>query len=203
MKSSLSYLTLGTMFIFATACQVQTDDAASPDAPVATQADVTPAETRAIETKAPAVNAACADAPFRDFDFWVGTWEVRSTDGTLAGTNRITSEEGGCLLVERWTGAGGGTGQSYNFVDRDTGQWRQVWVSPGFTIDYSGGLDAEGVMRLDGRIAYAANPANDGPFRGAWTLRNDGTVEQVFHQYSPADDEWKQWFTGIYTKAPD
>lgn len=149
------------------------------------------------------INPACTEAPFRDFDFWVGTWDVTTPNGQTAGTNRITLEEGGCLLVERWSGASGGTGQSYNYVDRDTGQWRQVWVSSGFTIDYSGRLDADGVMRLEGRIAYAANPENNGPFRGAWTLREDGTVEQSFHQYSKDMDDWVPWFTGIYSKSQE
>jgi len=153
--------------------------------------------------EAPVRKPACTGSPYRDFDFWIGTWEVRSPDGALAGTNRITSEESGCLLVERWTSASGGTGQSYNFVDRDTGDWRQVWVSTGATINYSGGLDADGAMILEGRIGYLPGSDNNGRFRGKWTLREDGTVEQVFHQYSEDTDEWKPWFTGIYTKIDE
>lgn len=149
------------------------------------------------------INPACAEAPFRDFDFWLGTWDVKTVQGQVAGINRITSEEGGCLIVERWSGAGGGTGQSYNYVDRDTGNWRQVWVSSAFTIDYSGGLDETGAMVLEGRIAYSANPENNGPFRGKWTLREDGTVEQAFHQQNPKNGEWMPWFTGIYTKIEE
>ena len=56
-------------------------------------------------------------------------------------------------------------------------------------------------MLLDGRIAYAANPENNGPFRGRWTLRKDGTVEQAFYQQNPKTGEWTPWFTGIYTKV--
>lgn len=148
----------------------------------------------------PAFNPACSEAPFRDFDFWIGAWRVTGANGQVAGINHISSEEGGCLLVERWTGSGGGTGQSYNYVDRDTGLWRQIWVSPGFTIDYSGGLNDDGAMVLEGRIAYTANPDNNGPFRGRWTLREDNTVEQVFHQYDPDTEDWVPWFTGVYTK---
>ncbi len=103
----------------------------------------------------------CTDPVFDDFDFWVGDWDVTGAGGTVAGTNSITKEEYGCLLVERWTGAGGITGQSYNFVDLASGKWRQVWVSAGATIDYSGGLDDKGRMALDGVIGYppGATPA--------------------------------------------
>lgn len=152
------------------------------------------------KTVSPAIHSNCANAPFRDFDFWLGTWEVRTPDGELAGTNRITSEAGGCIIYESWTDTAGETGHSMNFVDRATGKWRQVWVSSGITLDYSGGLDEEGVMRLEGEIAYAENPERNGPFRGAWTLQEDGTVLQQFHQYFPSHKAWGPWFTGIYTR---
>ena len=143
----------------------------------------------------------CADAKFHEFDYWLGEWEVFTKDGKKAGDNVITAEEGGCLLVERWTSASGGTGQSYNFVDLETGKWRQVWVSVGATIDYAGGLDETGVMRLEGTIGYgAANPANGAKFKGSWTPEEDGSVTQHFQQYNPATEEWTDWFTGIYRK---
>ena len=31
----------------------------------------------------------CGTAPHRQFDFWLGEWEVRAPDGKLAGVNRI------------------------------------------------------------------------------------------------------------------
>ena len=143
----------------------------------------------------------CADPIFDDFDFWVGEWDVTGADGKHAGTNAITKEEYGCLLVERWTGAGGITGQSYNFVDLATGKWHQVWVSAGATIDYSGGLDDRGRMVLDGVIGYppGAAPAS-ARFRGTWTPNADGTVRQHFQQYDPSTDEWTDWFVGTYKR---
>ena len=54
----------------------------------------------------PAVSLAatppCAAGPYREFDFWVGEWDVRDAEGKVAGVNRIASEENGCVLVERW-----------------------------------------------------------------------------------------------------
>jgi hypothetical protein len=143
----------------------------------------------------------CAGPVFDDFDFWVGEWDVTGADGKFAGTNSITKEEYGCLLVERWKGAGGITGQSYNFVDLATGKWRQVWVSAGATIDYSGGLDSKGRMILEGVIAYppGATPAT-AKFRGTWTPTADGAVIQHFQQYDPSKDEWTDWFVGTYRK---
>jgi hypothetical protein len=143
----------------------------------------------------------CQDEIYRAFDFWVGEWEVTAPTGQVAGENSITIEENGCLLVERWKGVQGSTGQSYNFVDRETGKWRQVWVSPGITIDYSGGLDENGAMVLEGSIGYGAGVAGNGAkFKGTWALQDDGTVKQHFQQYDAEKKEWSDWFIGIYAK---
>jgi hypothetical protein len=50
----------------------------------------------------------CRGPEHRQFDFWIGTWEVRSGDGTLQGHNEIRSVAGGCGLLERWRGAAAG-----------------------------------------------------------------------------------------------
>ncbi|MCB2113339.1 MAG: hypothetical protein KDD85_07295 [Parvularculaceae bacterium] len=145
--------------------------------------------------------APCSDPVFRQFDFWVGEWDVFLPDGKRAGSNSIGKEEYGCLLVERWKNAQGVTGQSYNFVDLETGKWRQVWVSAGSTIDYEGGLDDSGAMVLEGTIGYGAGkPGNGARFRGTWTPNADGSVTQRFEQYDAGENEWTDWFTGIYRR---
>ncbi len=143
----------------------------------------------------------CTDEIHRAFDFWIGTWDVFAPDGTKAGENVITAEENGCLLVERWKGAGGSTGQSYNFYDNALKKWRQVWISPGTTIDYSGGLNAGGAMVLEGTIGYSTGTT--APFRGTWTTLDGGDVRQHFQQYDAAAKTWNDWFIGIYRKKAE
>ena len=140
----------------------------------------------------------CSGDVFKQFDFWLGTWDVTTPDGTLAGVNRITSEENGCLILEQWSSAGGGTGQSYNYYNPATEKWRQVWVSAGGMIDYEGGLTDTGSMKLTGTITYVAT-GQQAPFTGEWTPNEDGTVTQYFEQYDAESDEWQPWFTGLYT----
>lgn len=140
---------------------------------------------------------ACEEAAYRQFDFWLGQWEVHTRDGTLAGRNTIEQAESGCLLIENWQSANGGTGQSYNFYSPGTKSWRQVWVSQGAIIDYSGGW-REGAMQLEGEITYQAS-GQQFPFRGAWTPKN-GDVEQKLEQWNPETDRWDDWFTGVYRK---
>jgi len=143
--------------------------------------------------------AACATeaSPYRDFDFWVGEWDVYEPESDRKlGENSVTLRENGCLIVERWTGGGGGTGMSMNFYDPLEDAWRQVWQSaPGF-IDYTGGLDEAGRMVLEGTLHSNARGTSV-PFRGRWTPNDDGTVLQEFWQRDD-NGEWQNWFKGLY-----
>jgi len=99
---------------------------------------------RAVVSQFDAVIQPCKhDAHFREFDFWVGDWDVRPT-GTSSGPasrNTIALEENGCVVMEHWQGLGGSTGQSFNLFDRSLGKWRQTRVDNlGGQHDYQGAL---------------------------------------------------------------
>jgi hypothetical protein len=155
------------------------------------------------QDSAPRVESPCTsdDSPYRDFDFWVGEWDVFDPDsGRRLGSNTITLRDHGCLIVERWTSVQGGTGMSMNFYDPLKQAWRQVWQSAGAFIDYTGGLDDNGRMVLDGTLHYNAQGESLG-FRGRWTPNDDGTVLQEFWQRDPESGEWASWFVGEYRPA--
>ena len=136
---------------------------------------------------------------FRDFDFWLGEWDVHLANGDLAGTNVITREERGCVLVERWTGASGGTGMSVNYVDMTTGEWVQVWnAAGGSQINIRGGLTDDGML-LEGTL-HNVGGGTTAPFRGLWTPLADGRVRQYFEQSNDGGETWVPWFEGFYTR---
>lgn len=149
----------------------------------------------------------CDDLPgARDFDFWVGDWNVYGANqpDTLGGTNRIEKRSNGCLILEEWTSATGNDGTSMNFLDPTSGQWRQIWMGSNNYIDYSGGLNADGQMVLEGEITYfGASGSQSAPFRGTWTPNEDGTVTQHFQQYDAENDVWNDWFVGRYVRMED
>lgn len=92
--------------------------------------------------------APCEDAEFRQFDFWIGDWDVTSTsDGALRGSSHISSEMGGCVIWENWTSAGSGYfGKSYNTYNVNLHRWEQYWVdNSAGTIFFYGNLK-DGVM---------------------------------------------------------
>jgi tetratricopeptide (TPR) repeat protein len=92
--------------------------------------------------------APCEDEEFRQFDFWLGDWDVTSTaDGSQQGTSHISKEMGGCVLWENWTAGGGiNFGKSYNTYNINLHRWEQYWVdNTAGTIFFYGNLK-NGVM---------------------------------------------------------
>ena len=137
---------------------------------------------------------------FGEFDFWVGEWEVRLANDTVAGSNRIERAEMGCVLTENWTSASGGTGMSVNYVDMTTGEWVQIWnAESGTQINIRGGLTDDGML-LEGYIHYVGSNTT-APFRGLWTPLPDGRVRQYFEQSSDDGQTWAPWFEGFYSRV--
>ncbi|MGA9573501.1 MAG: hypothetical protein WBS20_06085, partial [Lysobacterales bacterium] len=128
---------------------------------------------------------------FNDFDFWLGEWNVYSNDDKreFQGTNSISKQHRGCLIMENWTNAQGGTGSSMNYYDAVEDQWRQLWVAGGYSIDYTGGLDKSGSMVLSGKINYYKTGKSQA-FRGRWTPNADGSVRQFFEQQDTESHDW-------------
>jgi hypothetical protein len=140
----------------------------------------------------------CEAAVHRQFDFWVGEWEVRGAQDRVLGHNRISAILDGCVVLEEWTGAAGGTGKSLNSYDASTGKWKQVWVDNGGSwLELSGGLEGKRMVlmgetsRSDGskvrhRLSY--DPTTDG-LRQLWEQSTDGGAT------------WSVAFDGMYRKT--
>jgi len=162
-----------------------------------------PGDEPAAQLPAPQQPApACESSPrFNDFDFWLGDWNVYSNDDArqFQGTNSVTKQHQNCLVVENWTSAQGGTGSSMNYYDAVEDRWRQLWVAGGYSIDYTGGLNAAGQRVLNGKINYYQSGKSQ-PFRGTWPPNPDGSVRQFFEQQDPETKEWSAWFDGLYVR---
>lgn len=149
---------------------------------------------------------ATTDAPclqedaFRAFDFWIGEWEVRMPDGRLAGYNRIEPAQDGCVLVEQWTGAAGGSGMSMNYYDAAAGEWVQLWTgADGSQILVRGGPTGDGIL-LEGQVHYVGD-GTTAAFRGLWTPLPDGRVRQFLEESKDGGKTWEPWFEGFYSRV--
>jgi hypothetical protein len=142
----------------------------------------------------------CAAAAHRQFDFWLGQWDVRDPAGKLVGRNRIEAAHGGCALIEHWTSVAGVTGTSVNIYDRDRGQWHQTWVdSGGGLLQLDGGLDGS-AMVLTGDAFDADAPGRSSRQRVTWTPRPDSRVRQLWESSTDGGKTWSVVFDGLYER---
>jgi len=138
----------------------------------------------------------CDMAEFRQFDFWVGQWNV-TVQGKEAGTNDITLEEDGCVVHEHWTGAQGSSGQSFNFYDRVARRWHQFWVDNSGNYLYLSGSYAENKMLFTGTVTAADGSKQEQ--RLTFFRNSDGSVRQLW-ETSSKPGEWQVAFDGLYRK---
>jgi hypothetical protein len=137
---------------------------------------------------------------FRDFDFWIGEWVVHTSNGQLAGHNSITRDQKGCVLLENWQSATGGSGMSINYLDTASNEWVQIWNdASGSQINIRGNVGDDGML-LEGQIHYVSN-GTTAPFRGLWTPLPDGRVRQYFEQSNDGGETWQPWFEGFYSRT--
>ena len=147
---------------------------------------------------APEKAQSCTSAPYRQFDFWLGSWDV-TEKGKVAGTNRIESILGGCALYENWLGASGFRGNSINFYDAPRGVWHQTWIDhTGSALTLEGRFES-GAMRLEGQRP-GAKPGDVQLHRITWTPLADGKVRQLW-ETSPDGKTWSEAFDGLYTRT--
>ena len=153
----------------------------------------------AAQTPPPAPPPVCTTPEHRQFDFWVGRWDVYPT-----GTDRLVAHSlierlyDGCVIRENWMplrGAGGGSLNSWIPAER---RWRQVWADNRNAFhEYSGGME-DGAM-----ILTASTTARDGTptlNRMRFTREPGGAVRQ---QGTVSTDGGRTWTAGYdFTYRP-
>jgi hypothetical protein len=85
----------------------------------------------------------------RQFDFWVGEWDVMNKDTKIATSSiqRIVSD---CIILENYSQQDGYTGKSFNFYDAALGKWRQTWVDRMGSVSEFVGEFKDNAMRFEG-----------------------------------------------------
>lgn len=134
----------------------------------------------------------------RQFDFWVGEWDVRAPEGSAAGQSSITVENGDCWIHEHWASAVMGKGESFNFYNPTTKQWHQTWVDDQGGIAEFDGTFREGAMRMEG---YRQGMSNDRiPARLTLTPLPNGTVRQLGENSTDGGKTWTVLYDLVYSR---
>ena len=158
-----------------------------------------------VSERTPAQTAApraCTAAEHRQFDFWVGRWDVYGPKGKKAGENRIEVIADGCALLEQWTGSGGFNGKSLNIYDSGDRRWHQTWVDSSCTLlMLTGGL-VERDMVLSSVAPSPSDPRKTVQQRITWTPAADGSVRQLWESSADDGKSWTVLFDGRSVRTP-
>lgn len=111
-------------------------------------AQTQPAPKSAPPSPAP-VSPCPSKAEYRQFDFWLGEWDV-TDHGEKIATSSIQSIVGGCIVFENYSQADGYTGKSLNFYDAALGKWRQTWVDAFGNVSEFSGEFRDGAIHYEG-----------------------------------------------------
>jgi hypothetical protein len=151
-----------------------------------------------LPAQAPAAPS-CSGPEYRQFDFWIGTWDVFGAQGALVGTSSVTLELNGCVLHEHWESVGAQQrGRSFNIYDRQSGRWHQSWVSSNGNLLLLNGSLRDGRMVLEG---HSTRPGGvDVQNRITWSKEPDGSVRQLWEQSTDGGKTWSAGFDGRYVR---
>lgn len=142
---------------------------------------------------------ACKGEEYRQFDFWLGDWEVFDTKtGEKVGENTIEKVLAGCGIQENWRSVKLSRGRSLNTYDQGHKRWHQTWVdNGGLLLRINGGLDDKGAMVMKGS---GFDPRGNEFFsRIRWIPQGD-TVRQVWEASSNKGKTWQVLFDGTYRR---
>jgi tetratricopeptide (TPR) repeat protein len=129
----------------------------------------------------------CSAPEYRQFDFWLGNWEVRDPAGNVVGHNDVTSHLDGCMLMESWTSGAGHAGMSMNYFDPADGSWNQIF------IDNTGAPSSWPPLKgklVDGKMLLSSPAGVKPQTRWTWSKTGDGRVRQMAEQLG---DDGKTW----------
>lgn len=112
-------------------------------------------------------SAGCHAPEQRQFDFWVGEWNVSPSGNAKAiAESSITSHDQGCVILENWRPFEGPHAHSLNSYDTSDGRWHQTYVdATGKRTEMAGRFES-GIMRFDipgpsrTRMNYQSGDAN-------------------------------------------
>jgi len=108
----------------------------------------------------------CTLPEHRQFDFWLGSWDVATTGAPFA-VSDITATPEGCAILEHWQPNSAPVGRSISFYEPSTDMWYQTYVdADGQRLTIAG--------RFEGGVMTMINPPGGGTTHERWQWFVDG-----------------------------
>jgi len=145
----------------------------------------------------------CEDPEFKQFDFWIGDWDVASSaDGVHRGSSHISKVMGGCVVWENWSSTGSPYfGKSYNTWNPNLKRWEQYWVDNTAGVMFFHGSLKDGVM--DYWTDEVPQPSGEKLMRHLqfFNLAPD-KVRQFSQGSTDGGKTWHIEYDFVYTRVP-
>ncbi len=140
--------------------------------------------------------ASCSAPEDRQFDFWVGDWDVYDFGdrSTVVARTRVDAILDGCVLREDYQGTNGARGQSFSIYDAARKLWHQSWVTNRGQLLLLDGKFRSGQMVLSG-VDPAKSPRT--LVRGTWKPVRGGVRETAVLS-TDNGKTWKPWFDLLF-----
>lgn len=135
------------------------------------------------------------EAGYRQFDFWVGEWDVFVQDRKV-GTSNVKILQQGCIIEENWA-TPVQTAQSFNFYNPVTKKWHQSYM------DSTGGnwmMDGEykdGALRYEG---YIYSPQGQTMVHMTFFNLGADKVRQTAETSTDGGKTWTSVWDGLYIR---
>jgi hypothetical protein len=144
-----------------------------------------------------ATRSVCAAPQYREFDFWLGEWDLVGADGSKSAEDKVVKVLGGCALLENWN-AKRGEGMSISAYDPATRRWHQTLVDDSGAVLHLEGEVVDGKMVLIGRRPSQREKGVTITHRITWSSMSDHHVRQFWEASTNGGRTWRPVFEGYY-----
>ena len=140
----------------------------------------------------------CKSPESRQFDFWVGEWDILKNGTTdIAGKSSVQLILGNCVIFENYTNKAF-AGKSFNIYNEGLKKWQQFWVdNTGSVIEFEGEFKNQEML-----FTGESYDPKDGKVlqRMKFTPMPEGKVRQLLEQSKDNGKTWTVAYDGIYVK---
>jgi hypothetical protein len=135
------------------------------------------------------------DAGYRQFDFWIGEWDVYVQDRKV-GTSDTKVLQQGCIIEENWA-TPLQTAQSFNFYNPVTRKWHQSYMDSNGGNYMMDGEYKDGALRFEG---FIYSPQGQIPVHMTFYNLGPDKMRQTSETSSDGGKTWVQGWDGLYIR---
>jgi hypothetical protein len=142
----------------------------------------------------------CSAPEYRQFDFWVGEWNLSWGEGENAatGTNVITKGLNSCVIEENFSTSNKKfIGNSLSVYNPKLNRWRQTWVdNQGGYLDFEGGPVGDSMILSREAVEDTAFTHQ----RMVWYNISKDTLDWNWEKSTDSGRTWKVFWHIDYTR---